>query len=198
MTTWDPVQYDKAWTEMAAEGKDPHGEVAFIQRFLARCPQPMAPTELSILDAGCGTGRVAIELDRRSFTVEGTDIDDDMLGEAAAKAPNLQWTKSNLAELDLAKLFDLIVLAGNVILFVEAVDQPLVATALARHSTPGGVVIAGMQLAREDGRFVAVNQWDDWMTSAGYELIERFSNWDDGTWNAKVDYVVSVHRAPRS
>jgi 2-polyprenyl-3-methyl-5-hydroxy-6-metoxy-1,4-benzoquinol methylase len=195
--TWNPAEYDKAWTEMAANGKDPHGEVAFIQRLLFRHLEVGSSTELTVLDAGCGTGRVAIELDHRGFTVEGTDIDEDMLGEAASKAPHLQWTKSNLADLDYGKVFDLIVLAGNVILFVDPEDQPRIATALGRHAKPGTLVVAGMQLTREDGRFVAVSQWDEWMTAAGFLLIERFSTWDDGEWNPTADYVVSVHRTPR-
>ena len=61
--------YDEKWRQMAAAGQDPHGEVAFVQRF--------EPTR--VLDAGCGTGRVAIELDRRGVDVVGFDLDLSML-----------------------------------------------------------------------------------------------------------------------
>jgi SAM-dependent methyltransferase len=192
MTSWNPSEYDKQWTDMAAAGKDPHGEVAYIQRLIER--RGLEPG-LSILDAGCGTGRVAVELDRRGYCAAGTDVDIDMLGEARSKAEHLKWTQADLSRMDLGTSFDLIVMAGNVILFVEPTDQPHVAASLRAHTNDGGLVLAGMQLARDDGRYVAVTQWDDWMTGAGFSLVERFANWDEGGWNQSADYVVSVHQA---
>jgi SAM-dependent methyltransferase len=201
MATWDPVTYDKAWTEMAAAGKDPHGEVAFVERLLARRglaeiarPSDSVPG-LRMLDAGCGTGRVAVELDRRGYRVEGTDVDADMLGEASSKAPQLVWTKDDLARLALGREFDLIVLSGNVILFVEPGDRPLVAPSLRAHVPVGALVVQGMQLARTDGRRVPVEQLDEWMLGAGFVLSERWATWDEDAWTAEADYAVSVHQA---
>jgi 2-polyprenyl-3-methyl-5-hydroxy-6-metoxy-1,4-benzoquinol methylase len=201
MATWDPATYDKAWTDMAAAGKDPHGEVAFVERLLSRRglteaakPNGISPG-LAMLDAGCGTGRVAVELDRRGYRVEGTDVDDAMLGEASAKAPHLTWTKDDLARLALGRSFDLIVLSGNVILFVDPADRALVAPSLRAHVPLGGLVIQGMQLARTDGRHVAVEQLDTWMLGAGFVLAERWATWDEDPWSAAADYTVSVHQA---
>ena len=42
-----------------------------------------------VLDAGCGTGRVAIELARRGIEVVGVDADPDMLERARRRAPQL-------------------------------------------------------------------------------------------------------------
>ena len=95
--------YDDKWQRMAAAGENPHGEVDFVMRY--------EPT--SVLDAGCGTGRVAIELDRRGIEAAGTDIDATMLAKAADKAPHLRWELSNLAALELARTFDLVVMAGK-------------------------------------------------------------------------------------
>jgi 2-polyprenyl-3-methyl-5-hydroxy-6-metoxy-1,4-benzoquinol methylase len=200
MAKWDPVTYDKAWTDMAAAGKDPHGEVAFVERLLARqgLAQDAKPSDtsrgLSILDAGCGTGRVAVELDRRGYQVEGTDVDDAMLGEASSKAAHLTWTKADLARLALGRTFDLIVLSGNVILFVDPADRALVAPSLRAHVPLGGLVVQGMQLARTDGRRVSVEQLDSWMLGSGFVLAERWATWDDDPWNLAADYVVSVHQ----
>lgn len=201
MAIWDPVTYDKAWTDMAAAGKDPHGEVAFVERLLGRwgladTAKPSdASAGLRMLDAGCGTGRVAVELDRRGYLVEGTDVDSDMLGEAASKAPHLVWTKDDLARLALGRMFDLIVLSGNVILFVEPNDRALVAPSLRSHVPLGALVVQGMQLARTDGRQVAVAQLDEWMFGAGFALAERWATWDEDPWSPEADYVVSVHQA---
>jgi SAM-dependent methyltransferase len=67
--------YDAQWERLAASGIDPHGEVAFLMT--------LGPS--SVLDAGCGTGRVAIELDRRGVDVVGVDLDDGLLAAARAK-----------------------------------------------------------------------------------------------------------------
>lgn len=186
---------------MAAAGKDPHGEVDFVERLLGRrgLAETARPSDsvpgLRMLDAGCGTGRVAVELDRRGYRVEGTDVDADMLGEASSKAPHLAWTKDDLARLALGRTFDVIVLSGNVILFVDPSDRPFVAPSLRAHVPVGALVVQGMQLARTDGRRVAVDQLDAWMLGAGFSLAERWATWDEDPWSAEADYAVSVHQA---
>lgn len=197
MSRWNPESYDEAWTRMAAAGKDPHGEVAFVERVVRRHgpvggadgPRP------SVLDAGCGTGRVAIELDRRGYTVVGTDVDPTMLASARSKAPHLEWVHADLASFSMARTdFDVVVMAGNVILFVESEDRPSVLPALAGHLADGGLLIAGFQLARSDGRRVSLGAWDDWAESAGLKCVERWSTWDEDAWASDADYAVSVHR----
>lgn len=189
-TAWNPSGYDEAWTQLAAAGKDLHGEVAFLERLHGRYPDVTGP----ILDAGCGTGRVAIELARSGHQTEGTDIDADMLGHAQAKAPHIRWHLGNLATVDLARRFGVVMMAGNVILFVEAEDRPAAIANVARHVEPGGLVVAGFQLARGDGRRVPVADWDAWTSSAGLDLLERWATWDDDPWVSTSDYVVSVHQ----
>ena len=51
----------------------------------------------SVLDAGCGMGRVAMELDRRGIEVEGADLDDDLLAFARVDAPHIKWHLADLA-----------------------------------------------------------------------------------------------------
>ena len=60
-----------------AVGDAVHGEADLVAS--------LAPT--SVLDAGCGTGRVAIELARRGIEVVGVDADPDML-ERAERQPS--------------------------------------------------------------------------------------------------------------
>jgi 2-polyprenyl-3-methyl-5-hydroxy-6-metoxy-1,4-benzoquinol methylase len=64
--------YDARYERRAAAGEDVHGEAEFVLRF--------APA--SVLDAGCGTGRVGRELARRGIDVVGVDIDPEMLDTA--------------------------------------------------------------------------------------------------------------------
>jgi len=72
----------------------------------------MALQPASVLDAGCGTGRVAIELARRGVDVIGVDLDAGMLEQARQKAPDLDWIDGDLATVDLARHFDVVVLAA--------------------------------------------------------------------------------------
>ena len=74
-----------------------------------------------VLDAGCGTGRVAIELAARGFSVVGVDADNGMLSTARAKAPELEWIEADLSDLTprLDAEFDLVLLAGNVMIFLQ-------------------------------------------------------------------------------
>lgn len=175
---------------MQAAGKDPHGEVAFFERLRTRHPGITGP----ILDAGCGTGRVAIELARRGYDVQGTDVDSDMLGHAQAKSPLIRWHLGDLATIDLATHFGLVIMAGNVILFVDKTHRASVVENIARLLAPGGWLVAGVQLARADGRHAPVGDWDVWTSVAGLDLVERWSSWDDDPWVTTSDYVVSVHR----
>lgn len=192
--SWQPQNYDQAWERMAASGKDPHGEVAFLERLAQRHSHDLG----QVLDAGCGTGRVAIELARRGYSAEGTDIDTDMLGHARSKAPHIPWHLANLASIDLGARFDTIVAAGNVILFVDPGERGAAVTGLARVAKPGGYLVAGFQLNRDDGRRVGIDEWRGWLGDAGLVEREHFSSWDDDAFTASSDYVVTVHRRPHA
>ncbi|MFM2071639.1 MAG: hypothetical protein RLZZ623_1902, partial [Actinomycetota bacterium] len=63
----DLDEYEARFTD-----HDAHGE--------ADCIAAFGPA--TVLDAGCGTGRVAMELHRRGIDVVGVDLDADMLERA--------------------------------------------------------------------------------------------------------------------
>ncbi len=172
--------YDARYEQRAAAGEDVHGEANFVIRFAPR----------SVLDAGCGTGRVARELARRGVAVVGVDIDAHMLATAKRKSPELAWHCADVASVDLGRTFDVIVLAGNVMIFLAPGSERQVVVNLARHLAPGGVLIAGFQL--QPGR-LGVEGYDAIAAAAGLTLRERWSTWDRDAWNAHGDYVLSVH-----
>ncbi|NDH23999.1 MAG: class I SAM-dependent methyltransferase, partial [Actinobacteria bacterium] len=93
--------YDQRWRDLADSGEGIHGEADLISALSAGG---------SVLDAGCGTGRVAIELARRGHEVVGVDLDPGMLDTARAKAPELEWHLADLLDIDLARTFDLVAL----------------------------------------------------------------------------------------
>ncbi len=172
--------YDDRWEELAAEGRNVHGEADFVEALHPR----------SVLDAGCGTGRVAVELARRGVDVVGVDLDPSMLEVARAKAPALRWVQADLAEVDLGRTFDVVVMAGNVMIFLEPGTEAAVVAALAGHLAPGGALVAGFSL--QPGRLDLAG-YDRHAAAAGLALEGRWATWDFQPF-AGGDYAVSVHR----
>jgi SAM-dependent methyltransferase len=178
----DLTGYDERWRRMAAAGHNPHGEADFVCRY----------RPASVLDAGCGTGRVAIELARRGIRAHGLDADPDMVAAARAKAPELSWTCVDLAEYAGDERFDLVVLAGNVIPYMAADARPGGVAACARAVVPGGRVVAGFSL--RPGWPTAAD-YRGWCTDAGLVAEDEFATWDGDPY-AQGDYLVAVHRLP--
>jgi SAM-dependent methyltransferase len=174
------ADYDRKWAELAAAGRSIHGEADFICGF--------GPT--SVLDAGCGTGRVAIELAARGIDVVGVDLDPPMLEQARAKAPHLDWVEADLCHLALGRVFDVVALPGNVMIFVCPGTERSVVANLATHVRPGGVLVAGFQL----GRGYELDRYDADCADAGLVLDARFATWHTDPWTVGGDYAVSVHR----
>ncbi|MFZ9016385.1 MAG: class I SAM-dependent methyltransferase [Ilumatobacteraceae bacterium] len=174
------ADYDRRWEDLAAAGRSIHGEADFICRF----------SPMSVLDAGCGTGRVAIELAARGVDVVGVDLDPPMLGQARAKAPHLEWVEADLCHLALGREFDVVAMPGNVMIFLCPGTETSVVANMAAHVRPGGVLVAGFQL----GRGYDLVRYDADCDAAGLVLVERFATWEADSWVAGGDYAVSVHR----
>lgn len=175
----DIDRYDQRWAAMAAAGEHPHGEADLVASY-----RPGA-----VLDGGCGTGRVGIELARRGVAVLGVDADPDMIKLAREKAPELTWLVADLADLHRPERFDVVVLAGNVVPYVAAERRAAAVAACARHLAPGGRLVAGFQL--QEG-WPGLAEYDGWCAAAGLVPVERLAAWD-GTPYTGGDYAVSVH-----
>jgi SAM-dependent methyltransferase len=173
--------YDARYDQRAAAGENVHGEADFV----------MGVTPGSVLDAGCGTGRVARELARRGVDVVGVDLDEDMLATARRRSPKLRWIRADLATVDLGRTFDAVVTAGNVMILLTPGSERAVVTNLARHLRPGGLLIAGFQVRREH---LTIAEYDRLADEAGLTLVERHSTWDRDAWHPDSGYALSVHR----
>lgn len=180
---WDGQQYQARFDELAASGVDVHGEARLVASFGPR----------RVLDAGCGTGRVAIELARRGIDVVGVDLDAGMLATARAAQPELAWVEGDLATVELEPVsFDLVVMAGNVLLFTPPGTESAVVANLARALEPGGRLVAGFSLV--PGRYDTA-RYDADCAAAGLQLAARWSTWARGPVRDGDVYAVSVHLA---
>jgi SAM-dependent methyltransferase len=175
-------EYDARFARFEAEGNYLHGEADLVAGLLGDPPA-------SVLDAGCGTGRVAIELARRGYEVTGVEVEQAMLDTARAKAPGLAWVLGDLSTADLPdSRFDLAVAAGNVMIFLELGTEAAVVANLGRTVVPGGLVVAGFQV----GRQLPLERYDALAAGAGLRLVHRWATWERSRY-AGGDYAVSVH-----
>src|SRR5690349_6229458 len=131
-------RYAERFRALAARGEDVHGEATFVASLL----EPPA----RVLDAGCGTGRVAIRLAGLGYAVVGVDLDASMLREARAEAPELDWRVGDLSELETGQLFDVVLVAGNTIPLLEPGTLGAAARHLAAQLDEGGLLVCGFGL----------------------------------------------------
>ncbi|MGI8663015.1 MAG: class I SAM-dependent methyltransferase [Acidimicrobiales bacterium] len=179
---WDGEDYQGRFDAIAADGGDVHGEATLVATLVSG--------GASVLDAGCGTGRVGIELAARGCRVTGVDVDRSMLEAARRRAPAIEWIECDLAALQLGRSFDAVVMAGNVLLFTRAGTEAAVVAGCASHVAIGGALIAGFQL----GGSVGLASYDTACSEAGLALAERWATWDRAPWPGDGGYAVSVHR----
>ena len=177
--------YDDRWRKLAAAGRSVHGEADLVESLLRQSDATR------VLDAGCGTGRVAIELAHRGFSVVGIDSDAAMLQTARAKAPELTWVQADLVEMDshVDTEFDVVVAAGNVMIFLAPGSERGVVGQLATRLAPGGLLVSGFQL--NTGR-LTLQRYDEYAAAAGLELVHRWSTWDRKPFDGD-DYAVTAH-----
>lgn len=173
--------YDDRFARLAAEGHDVHGEADLVASLGLG----------SVLDAGCGTGRVAIELARRGVDVVGVDIDAAMLAAARDKAPLIRWVDADLVDVDLGCTFDGIVMAGNVMIFVTPGTEGDVVANLSRHLERGGSFVTGFSLVKDR---LTLGTFDELAAAADLRLVDRWATWDRRPFAPGADYAVSLHR----
>lgn len=174
--------YDARVAARAAAGEYLHAEADLV----------MSLSPSRVLDAGCGTGRVAVELARRGVDVVGVDLDPSMLAEARRKAPGLTWLQEDLALLDLEPAFDVVLAAGNVMIFLTPGSERHVTARLAAHLRPGGHLVCGFALG---GGHLPLADHLAHAEAAGLTPVARQATWEGAPYDGG-DYVVTVHRRP--
>ena len=178
-------EYHARFARMEAAGHASHGEADFIEGY--------RPT--NVLDAGCGMGRVAIELHHRRVGVVGCDLDDDLLAYARADMPDIEWHHVDLATMRLDRTFDVVAMPGNVMIFCRTEDRGRIVANLASHLSAGGLLIAGFTLESGDGA-LTLDDYDSCCVDARLALVERYATWERDLYTGG-NYAVSVHQAGR-
>jgi SAM-dependent methyltransferase len=102
-----------------------------------------------LLDLGCGTGRVALDLARRGFDVTGLDADADLVAELAARARRrglgLEAVAADARTFDLARRFALVIAPMQVVqLFGGPGGRARALERIRAHLQPGGIFAAAL------------------------------------------------------
>jgi FMN phosphatase YigB (HAD superfamily)/precorrin-6B methylase 2 len=181
----DLQEYHTRWQRLEATGESTHGEADFIQA--------LHPSR--VLDAGCGMGRVAIELARRGLDVVGVDLDDDLLTFARQSEPSIRWVHADLATMRLGRMFDVVAMPGNVMIFCRPADRPAIIRNAAAHLDDDGLLVAGFDLLPA-AEALTLAEYDELCAANGLELVQRCSTWQADAYQGG-PYAVSVHRRRR-
>ncbi|MEV0457408.1 class I SAM-dependent methyltransferase [Catellatospora methionotrophica] len=175
--------------QMAAEGHDLAGEARTLDAIIVRGS--------TVLDAGCGSGRVGAALAERGHTVLGVDADATLIEAARQDYPDIEWVVGDLTELDLRadgepRLFDAAILAGNVMLYLAPDTEAEVLRQVAAHVRPDGPVVVGFGT----GRGYDPADFDAHAAEAGLLVEHRFATWDLRPWHPDADFAVTILRRP--
>jgi SAM-dependent methyltransferase len=190
--------YAARFAQLASTGRDMHGEATFCAGLLGAGAR--------ILDAGCGTGRVAVRLAELGHDVVGVDVDESMLAVAHRDAPDLDWVAGDLARLPgpvtARAPYDLVVMAGNVVPLLAPGTLDATLTGLSGLLAPDGLLVAGfgLDLAHlpPGCPVTTLEEYDAAADSAGLVLADRLGTWDGEPFRESVGYAVSVHRPARA
>jgi ubiquinone/menaquinone biosynthesis C-methylase UbiE len=120
--------------------------------------QTLAISASSVLDLGCGTGRLATALASEKRAVVGVDPAKAMLDIARAKksGDKVTWIEGDAREFRLDREFDLVLLTGHAFqVFLNERDQRAVLKTIEKHLAPNGRFIF-------DSRNPVAEEWLEW------------------------------------
>jgi 2-polyprenyl-3-methyl-5-hydroxy-6-metoxy-1,4-benzoquinol methylase len=105
----------------------------------------------SILDAGCGTGSLALMLAAAGYRVTGVDYSPEMIARARAKDASgaVDWRIGDITSLALDTTFDAVLSVADVFNHLETLDAwESALRSVAAHLRPGGLVFVDAMTCR--------------------------------------------------
>lgn len=198
-TRWERADhrgYGQKFADLHSSGQDMAGE--------ARLADTIAPRRATILDAGCGMGRVGAALRARGHDAYGVDLDEALLQQARATYPDLPTMHSRIDDLtpDLLSAqrfptsFDVIVCVGNVMILGEPGAERLMLERMGALLKPSGRMIIGFHTdaTPADSREYSVGEFAADAESAGLQIESRFGTYELHPYDPGKNYAVHLLR----
>lgn len=163
----------------------------------------------SVLELGCGTGRVLVPIAREGCTIDGVDASRQMLERCEAKLRDqadsvkgrVRLHQGDVRAFDLGKTFDLVIAPFRVVQHLTTVeDQLAFLGAVARHLAPGGrlsfdvfnpnfaALAAADGIEREDTPETTLSDGRSFRRAARVKLVR----WIDQVSEVELIYYVSA------
>jgi ubiquinone/menaquinone biosynthesis C-methylase UbiE len=181
--------------DLAYSFKDYASESAWVRDAI----RDRAPQAESLLDVACGTGK-HLEYLRAEFDCQGLDLDPKLV-DIAQERTGLSVHVASMDSFDLGKQFDAVVCLFSSIGYSN--DLPGAISAMARHLSPGGMLIVEPWLRPDQwvaGQVHVLDQEAD-----GTRLVRMTVSGKDGTQSildmhylvasqSKIEHFVESHR----
>ena len=179
-TRWEQADagsrgYGACFARLLQDGADVDGE--------ARLADALAPREARVLDVGSGMGRVAAALRTRGHEVVAVEPDATLVEQSRRTYPDLPVVHADVLDADPADLgrdHDLVVMVGNVMVFLAEGTEREVLRRVRDVLAPAGRVLVGFHLtggpaAARDypaAEFVADAE------ASGLRVVHRFGSYE--------------------
>src|SRR5271170_877615 len=142
MSTERPYYHKFAWAYDLLQTDPVAPRIDFVESVLSN--HAIAPNS-AVLDAGCGTGRYALELAGRGYHVCGVDRSPELVAVAKNRALHAsvqpEFVIADLLAVTFVRLFDAILSRGVLNDFVEESDSITIFQQFGTWLRPGGIAI---------------------------------------------------------
>lgn len=185
-------RYARDFEELIEGGQDIDGE--------ARLADVLAPRHARVLDAGSGMGRVAAALAARGHDVTAVEKDPDLIARSRSRYPEVAVVEADILGLTPGLLdragrptaYDLVVLVGNVMVYLADETEVRALRTVAGLLAPDGRVLVGFHPRQgpEHSRDYPPEAFAAHAREAGLRVQHLFGGYD--LLPPSEDYVVAV------
>jgi SAM-dependent methyltransferase len=158
-----------------------------------------------VLELGCGSGRLTLQIAQNGIDIVGADLSDSMLDAARAKALaagiDVPFVQADMRHFDLAGKFSSILIPGNSLLHLLTIEElKQCFTCIRRHLAPGGRLVFDISkwdtgvFARDPGQRYPAFSLDH--PKLGEITIEEMTSYDAAAQVRDVVWYLSRAGAP--
>ncbi len=140
-----PFYHEYAWAYDLLVDSNTYKQLSFIKTIVSL---HLLPQPLQVLDAGCGTGSLAIALAGDGHQVTAIDLSEPLLEEAKRKntnEQNLTFVTVNILELETSNTYDLIVCRGVLNDFTLDEQREKLFSIFHKALRPNGLLVADVR-----------------------------------------------------